>query len=214
MKRIFDFNRFCENLQAHCALTSTKKFKKDEVITTYLLKRNQICILLSGEAFLIRYTDGGQRHILCTFKKGDAFGETFYRLHTSKELFVLAKKDSEVLFLPYDKLDSCNKECTYHLQLLRELPDLFLNRMTEMNLRTELLACHTIREKLLAYFFSVKKEKGSSSFELPLSLTDLADYLVIDRSAMMREISKMKQENIIMKKGKTFKIIHQNEMEK
>ena len=106
-KRTFDFNRFCENIQKHCALVNVKKFKKNEVITTYLLKRNQICILLSGEAFLIRYTKDGERHILCTFKRGDAFGETFYRLHTSKELFVLAKKDSEVLFLPYDKLDSC-----------------------------------------------------------------------------------------------------------
>lgn len=206
IKRTFDFNRFCENIQSHCALVTVKKFKKNEVITTYLLKRNQICILLSGQALLIRYTKDGQRQILCAFKKGDVFGETFYRLHTSKELFVLAKKDCEVLFLPYDKLDSCNHDCTYHVQLLKELPDLFLNRIAEINMRTELLSCKGIREKLLTYFEYLQKEKGKR-FELPFSLTDLADYLVVDRSAMMRELSKMKEEKIIDKKGKLF-ILH------
>ena len=203
IKRTFDFNRFCENIQHHCALVTVKKFKKNEIITTYLLKRNQICVLLSGQALLMRYTKDGQRHILNTFKKGDAFGETFYRLHTSKELFVLAKKDCEVLFLPYDKLDSCNHECTYHVQLLKELPDLFLNRMAEINLRTELLSCRNIRDKLMTYFTFLQHEKGKKTFELPFSLTDLADYLVIDRSAMMRELSKMKQEKIINKQGKS-----------
>ena len=79
--------------------------------------------------------------------------------------------------------------------------------MAEMNLRTELLATRSIREKLLSYFTSLQNEKGSKTFEIPFSLTDLADYLVVDRSAMMREISKMKEEKVIEKKGKTFTLL-------
>ena len=40
---------------------------------------------------------------------------------------------------------------------------------------------------------------GSKTIELPFSLTDLADYLMIDRTAMMREIKRLKDENVIKK---------------
>ena len=47
----------------------------------------------------------------------------------------------------------------------------------------------------------MKELKGNDSFDIPVSLSDLADYLSVDRSAMMREIKKMKNENIIIAKG-------------
>ena len=37
---------------------------------------------------------------------------------------------------------------------------------------------------------------------LPFTLTDLADYLSIDRSAMMRELKNLKEEGLIETKGK------------
>ena len=42
----------------------------------------------------------------------------------------------------------------------------------------------------------------SKTFTLPFSLTDLADYLSIDRSAMMRELKNLKNEGIIIKNRK------------
>lgn len=207
MKKKFNFNKVIGNMKTHCFLCSVKKFKKNEIITTYLLKRNQICILLSGVAHLIRYTDLGERRIIYSFKEGDAFGEAFYMLHTSRELFVEAKKDCDVLFLPYDKLESCNKDCTYHIQLLKDLPDLFMNRMAELNSRAELLTHKGVREKLLFYFNNLANDNNSNTFILPFSFTDLADYLVIDRSAMSREITRMQDENIIIKNGKKITLI-------
>lgn len=207
MKKKFDFVKVTGNIIKHCPLSSVKKFKKNEIITTYLLKRNQICILLSGLAHLIRYTPNGDRRIIYSFKSGDAFGEVFYKLHTSRELFVEAKRDCEVLFLPYDKLDSCNKDCTYHLQLLKDLPDLFIDRMAELNTRTEMLTHKSVRDKLLFYFNNLSSEEKKKKFNLPFSYTDLADYLVLDRSAMMRELSKMDNEGIIKKEGKTITLL-------
>ena len=47
MKKTFDVEHFIEELKRKCALTEVKKFKKNEIITTYLLKRNQMHILLT-----------------------------------------------------------------------------------------------------------------------------------------------------------------------
>ena len=68
-------------------------------------------------------------------------------------------------------------------------------------MRIELLTKRSIRDKLLSYFSILSTRKLSTSFELPHSLTDLADYLSIDRSAMMRELKLLKEDGFVTKTG-------------
>lgn len=197
MKKRFEVLKFADELSRRCALVSKQVFKKNEIITTYLIKRTQICILLNGEAYLVKYSLNGERRIITSLKKGDAFGEALYKLHTSRELFVVAKKDCEVLFLPYDKIENCTKDCFFHLNLLRALPDLFMKSIIEMNQRIEIMTQKSIRDRLLAYFNTLDKKNGK--FILEHSYTDLADYLALDRSALMRELKNMQKDGIIKK---------------
>lgn len=199
MRRIFDVEHFIEEMRKNCGLTEVRKFKKNEIITTYLLKRNQMHILLKGEAYLARYDREGNRRIIYYLKKNDIFGEAFYKIHTNRELFVVAKKDCEVLFLPYDNIENCNMDCMFHISLLKNLPDLILHRVSDINYRTELLANKTIKEKLLSYLYNLSVELGTKTFEIPVSLSELADYLVIDRTAMMKQFKKLVEEGIIKK---------------
>ena len=69
----------------------------------------------------------------------------------------------------------------------------------EQNFRIILLTKKSVRDKLLAYFNMLSIENSSKTFELPFSLTDLADYLMIERTAMMRELKRLKDEKIIKK---------------
>lgn len=205
MKKAFDVQAFAQELSKNCAQAQIRRFKKDEVITTYLINRNQICILLSGEAYLVRYDAKGVKSIIDCFKTDDVFGEAFYRIRTNRELFVLAKTDCEVLFFSYSMQELCDKNCAFHHTLVESLPDLILSRVIAINTRIELLSKRSIRDKLLSYFSSLAV--GRNTFELPFSLTDLADYLIIDRAAMMREIKKLREDKIIDKKRKENNII-------
>lgn len=207
MKKNFDAGHFIQEMAKGCALTEIKKFKKDEIITTYILKRNRMCFILKGEAYLAKYDKDGNRRIIYYLKENDIFGEAFYKIYTNRELFVMAKKDCEVLFLPYDNIESCNKDCIFHITLLKNLPDLILSGVTDINYRTELLSNRTIKEKLLSYFYNMSVEKNSNSFEIPISLSELADYLVIDRTAMMRQLKKLIDEGIISKNRNKIKLL-------
>ena len=40
-------------------------------------------------------------------------------------------------------------------------------------------------------------QNNSNAFTLPMPFSDLADYLAVDRSAMMRELKKLNDEKII-----------------
>ena len=200
MKRNFDIENFITKLQHHCRLSSIKEFEAGEVITTFLLRRNQFCVLIEGEAQLVTYDKDGNKKILYYYKKNDIFGEALFKVYLDKELFVLAKKKCKVLFYPYDLAERCTEtSCLYHTEVLKNLPDLILHSIAEQNFRILLLTYKSVRDKLLTYFNTLSIENNNKTFELPFSLTDLADYLMIDRSAMMRELKRMTDDQIIKK---------------
>ena len=100
----FDKKNFIQKIQTNCDKINIKKFSKGENITTYIEKRNQLCIVLKGEADLIRYDYNGNKTIIGHFTENDIFGEVFYPANTNNELFVEAKKKSEILFMLYDNI--------------------------------------------------------------------------------------------------------------
>lgn len=75
-----------------------KFFNKNQTITTYIQKRNQVCVLLTGEADLVRYDLNGGKSIIEHYTKNDIFGEAFYVVTVNNELLVEAKKIAKCYF--------------------------------------------------------------------------------------------------------------------
>src|SRR5699024_3587906 len=120
-------------------------FSKGEIVTSYIEKRNQFCILLSGSADLVRYDLNGNRTIIEHFSKFDIFGEVFYTITTNNELLVEAKKKCDVLFYEYNALkEKCTYNCKFHQTLSEQLPELILSKVTDLNTRIELLTKRSI----------------------------------------------------------------------
>lgn len=195
MYKDLNITEFTQQLQNSNLNIQIKSIKKNDIITTYIKNRNQICILKKGNADIIRYDKNGNKTIIETLKSNDVFGEVFFPIKTNSELFVIAKTNCEVIFFLYN--DILKHSNNFNTNLL----NLFLNRTIKQNIRIELLTKRSIREKLLSYFSFLSIEYNKKDFTLPLSYTDLADYLSVDRSAMMREIQHLQKENIIIKNG-------------
>ena len=209
MDTSFDKKNFIENFKHNCDRVKIKKFIKGDTITTYIEKRNQLCIVLSGEVNLIRYDINGNKTIISHFVDNDIFGEIFYPANTNNELFALAHKNSEILFFTYDTLlTKCKRNCDFHKTLTSNLSELFLNNIIELNLRIELLTKRSTRSKLLSYFDILSKGSLQKTFNLPFSYTDLADFLSVDRSAMMRELKLLKEDGFIQKEGNRITLLY------
>ena len=103
-------------------------------------KRNQLCILLTGEADLIRYDFNGNKTIIGQFSDNSIFGEALYPANTNNELFVLAKTNCEVLFFSYDNLwVKCRQNCSFHKEFSEQINKLIISQVVELNTRIELL---------------------------------------------------------------------------
>lgn len=209
MKIDFNITEFIKDFNTHCSKTQVKYFEKGEIITTYLVNRNQICILIDGSADLIRYDFKGNKNIIEHFSVNDIFGEIFYQINTNNEFFVLAKKKCEVLFFSYDNFHKrCKNNCKFHETLVSSLPNLMLKKMVDLNVHIEVLSKRSIREKILGYFTILSNQNLNKTFSLPYSFTDLADFLNVDRSAMMRELKTLKEDGFIKKTGNKITLLY------
>lgn len=181
-------------------------YKKGQTITYAMKNRFLIGVMISGEADMIRYDYTGDRTIVEEISTGDIFSDMFISNHAS-ELSVEATKDSVIIFLSYDELIKKCETSQYALALLDNLFNVITQKIIKRNERIELLTARSIRNKLLAYFELQAKKNNSKSFNLNYSYTDLADYLAIDRSAMMRELKNLKEDRLIKDVNKKITIL-------
>ena len=208
MRNELELTDFFEEFSNNCKNVQKKFFQKSQIITSYIQKRNQICVLLTGEADLVRYDLNGGKSIIEHYTKNDIFGEAFYIVTVNNELLVEAKKNCEVLFFSYNNIyERCKQNCKFHQLLTEKFCRIVVNKVTNLNTRIEVLTKRTIRDKLLGYFSILSMRNLSRTFELPFSLTDLADFLSVDRSAMMRELKCLVDEGFISRDGNKIKLL-------
>lgn len=180
-------------------------FKKDRTIVTNIINVKLIGIILSGTANMERYDYNGNRSIIEKLSPNSVFGEVFSRL--GSDISVIATSDCEVLFIEYENIiKKCKKGCLYHNILTNNMLKLLSQKIVELNERVEILSKRSIRDKLLSYFELLASSNPKRSFLLPFTYTDLADYLSVDRSAMMRELKNLKEEGFIQTNGKKITI--------
>lgn len=163
----------------------------------YGVESHEIGILLSGRAEVIRIDADGGRTILERLDAGEPFGRMLSMSGGGGDaVTVTAETECQVLFLDYRRIMSrCANACPFHEQLERNLIRIIAEKARRLSARVEVLSRRTIREKLLCYF--AMQQEGDGSFLLPFSLSRLADYISADRSAMMRELKKLREEELV-----------------
>ena len=163
-----------------------------------------IGVLLSGSAALLRLHADGNRTVLESMDEGSVFGEELAVTGVRDgSALIECREDCRVIFMRYDQITKrCENACACHSQVVTNLFQLLSKKSLHLSRRIEVLACRSIREKLLCFF-----EHGSRTFPLPFSLSMLADYISADRSAMMREMRKMREEDLISTEGRSVTLL-------
>ena len=171
-------------------------FRKDHIIVSNLVDDDLIGIIISGKASIVNYGYSGNRDIIDNLEYDDVFGKPFFKINS--DVSIIANTPCEVLFIDYHLLIS-NPE---YNKINYNINRLLTSKIYSLYEKLEILSKRTIREKLLTYFNNLSKKYQKKTFNLPITYIELADYLSVDRSAMTREIKKLKEEKKISIDGK------------
>ena len=178
-----------------CFSPFTRVYNKGEIITICSPDDDTIGIIKSGIAYLLTENSNEQRRIIDYYEKDNAFGKHFLPSTEDKLFYVVAKTKCTVDFIRYQKLITCcDKCCAKHIVVLNHI---IMSTAKKSLIHIDILGQRTLRSKLMSFFEYLNTESNENSFSLPLPFSDLSDYLAVDRSALMREVKKLNEENVI-----------------
>ena len=186
-----------------------RSFRKGEVVAFEEESIKHVGIVLSGVVDMIKEDLWGNKTMLLRFGKYELFGETFACGDDSRAVVTFwTSADAEILFLPFKRvMHSCTMACEFHRRLIENMVRIIANKNRDLMRKVEVVSKRTIREKLLAYLSIQAQQQDSRYVDLPLGRVELAEYLCVDRSALTRELAKMKEEGIIDYDKNCFRVL-------
>ena len=123
-------------------------------------------------------------------------------------VYVVASEDSELLFLPFHRIMSgCDDCCGRHTRLRENLVSEIAMKFWAQRQRTLYLSAKSLRQRIAMRLYDEYIRTGSLTFSLGGTREDLADFLGANRSALSREIGRMKSEGILDYYKDTFRIL-------
>ena len=193
-----------------CFQAVQKSFRSDDLIYDFSSPQNDaVGIVERGNAALIRIDEEGVATVMEELGPGGVFGRTLAFAGASGDsLQVVCRTPCDVLFIDYPHiLKRCENACNHHSVLVQNMLRLMSDKAQALSQRVDVLSRRSIREKLLCYFRQLSERAGSNTFTLPFSLSTLADYIATDRSAMMRELKRLREEGAIRSDGRQFTLL-------
>lgn len=190
-----------------CLGATDRKYKKNEVILLAGTKVTSVGILVEGNAHITRDDAEGNHAILSELEKADLFAEAYVAAGSMEvPITVIATSDCRIVWIPFYKIvGSCSNACGFHRILVQNMMRVIAVKNIWMNEKMRILSCKTTKEKLMTYLSDYSERTGKNKFKIPFSRNELADFLSVDRSAMSRELSRLRDEGYLR--------YHKNEFE-
>lgn len=188
-----------------CFQAVQKSYRADEQIYDFTDNTTDVIgIVERGSAALIRIDEEGVSTIMEEMESGGVFGRHLaFSGSGGDSLEIVSRTPCDILYIDYPHLfKRCQNACGYHSRLVQNMLGLLSDKAQSLSERVDVLSRRSIRDKLLCYFRQLADKNNSQTFLLPFSLSVLADYIATDRSAMMRELKRLKDEGIIKSDGR------------
>ena len=159
---------------------------------------HEIGMVLSGSVNIESIDLWGNKSILSHVPEGHAFAETYALCHEPMMVDAITSEDSEIAFVNTDiLLSEQHLGKIWYSKIMNNLLLIFAQKNLVLSNRIFCTSAKTIRERLFTYFSNLSVKNGSKTFQVPFDRQQMADYLNLDRSALSKELGKMRKEGLI-----------------
>ena len=85
----------------------------------------------------------------------------------------------------------------WHAKIMQNILKLSVQKNLVLSNRIFCTSAKTIRSRLLTYLSMESVKAGNTTFQIPFDRQQLADYLNVDRTALSKELGKMRTDGIL-----------------
>ncbi|KAB1654556.1 Crp/Fnr family transcriptional regulator [Pseudoclavibacter chungangensis] len=186
-----------------CLGAHVVEFSKRDRIASERDDRPRIGVLLSGVALDASEHADGTSSVLDVIEPGGLFGDGWDSAGGASRVLVAAGEGRAVL-LGSERLVGGHEGCGVRPRLVDNLLRAVLAKNERLRGHLELVSRRTLRERLIGYLRGESERVEGSTFTIPLSRAELADFLHADRAAVSRELSRMRDDGLVAYDRSTF----------
>ena len=187
---------------------SARSYKKGDFLNRIGFPLPAFGLVLSGGIQVYMDDIDGNEMIMANVAPGGTFGESLCYLGLDAPVYIRAISETEILWLSTSRVCRPEHDGALDHALSARFTAMLARRTLSMNDRIQILSKSSLRGKLIAFF--TQYAKYGDSFRIPFSRADMAVYLGTERSALSRELSRMKAEGIIDFHKNSFRILQKS----
>ena len=189
---------------------NTKDYKKNNVIFHNGEIIHHIGIVVKGKVIIENNDLWGNKTILSMVSMGQVFGESYAYSQSPLMVNTVAAEPSTILFFDLSvRNNPLYSHGHWQYQITKNLLMVATRKNIILSNRSFCTAPKTIRERLSIYFSGQTLLHDNNEFDIPFNRQQMADFLNLDRSALSKELCKMRDEGLISFNKNHF-IIYEN----
>lgn len=190
-----------------CLEAETAHYEKNAILFRAGQPVHACALVLSGALRAEAVNAAGEHTLMAWHGPGALVGDVLMSTPGSvSPVYVIAAEAATVLFLPFSQMmGGCPECCPSHQRLRENLIGEIAQKYWAQRRRLGYLSVNSLRGRIAMYLLD--RSGGEATFSLGLSRENMADYLCVNRSALSRELARMKQEGLIDYYRDTFRLL-------
>ncbi len=173
-------------------------FTKGDMILHSGEKTEEMGLVEDGTVLIGTTDPWGNPGILSSITRGQVFAESYALSGEEMMVDAVSGGESTVLFINTCRiLDEGNSGRKWYLPLMRNLVSVAARKNMELSSRIFCTTARSIRERVMTYFSMLHARSGKNELTLPFNREQMAAYLSVERSALSKELGRMKRDGLI-----------------
>lgn len=188
-------------------------YRKNHCIVDIGDVMQEVGVIVLGSANAVTETSKGVRSIIRKLSPGDVFGDAIVcsGLQRSPMRFV-ASCDCQVIKIGMHNIINPDiKKCKFRSIIVENLLRMTSSSYISLNRKMDILSYKSIRDRIMLYLADEMERSSCCVFNIPFNRNEMAEYLQIERSALSRELGRLKNDGYIDYERSTFKILNFSE---
>lgn len=182
-----------------CLGASVRRFARGGMPLLEGQELHTIGIVLAGVLEVAQEDAAGNRHIIGRMGPAELFGETVACAgEPVSPVTVIAVEPAEILDVDFRRLiRPCGNLCSRHTSLIANLLRILAGKNILLTRKMDFLTRRTIRGRVAAYLMAEMRRAEYLEFDIPFDRNGMAEYLSCDRSALSRELGRLRADGVL-----------------
>ena len=184
-----------------------KSYEKGAFLHQVSFPLERFGLVLAGTIQVYMDDMDGHHIIMNSVGPGGLFGEAYCFLGTDAPIYICAMSEAEILWMSPARVKAHRLPLQPQDQALaNRFVAALASRTLSLNQRIQILSRNTLRMKLTTFLSQYAAAQGDT-FTVPFDRASMANFLGADRSALSRELSRMRKEGILDYHRNQFRIL-------